>query len=119
MFDTTLAFEFVPTPCRGFGVAVLFPDVEPDVLANEDAFEGRRCSATGVGAWQNFMRRVLPAMERSAPADLAEGLLAAGQSAGQARAHAAAMRRRAIAGGDVVRARFWAEVTAALHDKAI
>lgn len=37
----------------GFPQGPLFPDVEPDVLAREDAAE--------VGDWPDFLRRVLPA----------------------------------------------------------
>jgi hypothetical protein len=97
-------------PCRGFPVAVLFPDVEPEVLAREAANEARRASRTGAGAWHAYLRRVLPAMERSAAGDMAQALLTTGSGPHAARAHARRVRRRVIAAGAAHRARFWADV---------
>ena len=99
-------------PCLGYPVAVSFPDVEPEVLAREAAHEAGRAARPGEG--QSFLHRVLPALERNVPADMAYALLAAGTGAHASRAHAERMRRQAIAAGAVGRARFWADVSEAL-----
>lgn len=118
MFHSAATIRAASTHCRGYNVAVMFPDVEPQELAKEAAMEGRRIEAPAAGAWQTFICRVLPALERHAAAELAEGLLAAGQRPTQARAHAVAMRRQAVARGDVERARFWTDVVDALEKRS-
>jgi hypothetical protein len=98
-------------PCSGYSVAVSFPDVEPEVLAREAAHEAGWAARPGAGAWQSYLGRVLPALERSVPGDMAHALLAAGTGAHASRAHAERMRRQALAAGAVGRARFWADVS--------
>jgi hypothetical protein len=102
------ASGFDPCPC--FPIAVLFPDVEPNVLEEEAAHEARR--ARRPGAWHSYLRRALPALEHNASGEMAEALLVAGTGAQAARSHAERMRRQAIAAGAISRARFWADVAA-------
>ena len=99
-------------PCTGYPVAVLFPDVEPEVLAREVAHEASR--AERPGAESSYPRRALLALERRAAGEMAQTLLAAGTGIPASRAHAERMRRHAIAAGAIHRARFWADVTEAL-----
>ena len=96
-------------PCLGYPVAVSFPDVEPEVLAREAAHEAGRAARPGAG--QSYLGRVLPALERNGPTDMAYALLAAGTGPQASRAHAERMRRQALAAGAVGRARFWADVS--------
>ena len=103
------------TPCLGFPVPVMFTDVDPDVLADEEATEQHRYVVRENGAWQTYMRRVLPAMERGSSAEMAQALLDAGTDDAAAIIHSKSMRRRALATGDVRRARFWADVTDAIR----
>ena len=101
-----------PEPCPGFPAAVMFPDVEPEVLAREAASEAVRAGRPG--AWNVYLHRVLPALESSAPGEMAQALLVAGPGLEASRAHAERMRRQAIAAGAVRRARFWADVAEAI-----
>lgn len=102
-------------PCFGFPISILFTDVEPHVLADEDASELPPGEAAAQGSWQAYLRRVLPALERGSASAMAEGLLAAGTQQNAALAHCATMRRRALAAGDARRVRFWDEVSAAIR----
>ncbi len=97
-------------PCPAFPASILFPDVEPDVLELEEESEARRAARFGAGHWQDYLSRVLPALEQDAADDMAQALLAVGTGAVAARSHAEQMRRRAIAAGSVRRARFWGDV---------
>jgi hypothetical protein len=97
-------------PCPAFPASILFPDVEPDVLAREEESEERRAARFGAGHWATYLNRVLPALDQDAADDMARALLAAGTGVVACRSHAEQMRRRAIASGSVRRARFWAEV---------
>lgn len=45
-------------PCFGYPLKLLFPDVEPEVLAQEDAAE-RSAQAMPPGTWQAYLRRTL------------------------------------------------------------
>jgi hypothetical protein len=99
-------------PCPAFPMSVVFPDVDPEILAREAETEARRAVPPGAGQWEGYLNRVLPALEHSEAGDMAQALLAAGTGAIAARSHAETMRRRAIAYGSVRRARFWANVTA-------
>jgi len=96
-------------PCPGFPIALLFPDVEPEVLAREAANEASRAGRPGA-AWHSYLRRAVPALESNAAGEMAQALLAAGTGATASRSHALRMRRQAIAAGAVHRARFWADV---------
>lgn len=98
------------SPCTGFPMAVLYPDVEPEVLAREAANEASRVSRQTGTPWHSYLRRVLPALEHSEPVEMAQALLAAGTGPDATRTHALRMRRQAVAAGDVHRARFWADV---------
>ncbi len=97
-------------PCPCFPVAVLFPDVEPDVLAREAAHEASRARRPGAGPWHAYLHRALPALERHVSSEMAQALLDAGTGESASRAHAEQMRRQAIAAGAMHRARFWADV---------
>ena len=102
-------------PCTGYNVAVLFPDVEPEVLAVEAASEARLVGGLpAADAWQTYLRRVLPSPEGRSSREMAKSLLRAGAGQFAALAHANLMRRNAIAGGDVRRARFWADVASCI-----
>jgi len=98
------------TPCPAFPASVLFPDVEPELLALEEASEASRLAPLGPTHWQTYLCRVMPALEQDAADDMARALLAAGTGVVASRSHAESMRRRAIASGSVRRARFWADV---------
>ncbi len=95
--------------------AMLFHDVPADELAREDAYEQRRGALAQGATWQSYLRRVLPALEQHSADGMASALLAAGQHPLTARAHAATMRRRAIAAGDTNGVQFWGAVTVALE----
>ncbi len=97
-------------PCSGFPVALMFPDVEPEVLAHEAMREANRPRRPGAGDWHAYLHRALPALERHVAAEMARALLGAGTGVAGSRAHADRMRRQAIAAGAVHRARFWADV---------
>jgi hypothetical protein len=99
-------------PCPSFPAAVLFPDVEPEVLAMEAANEARRASRPD--HWNTYLHRVLPALETSAADEMAQALLTAGTGLEGARLHVERMRRQSIATGAVHRARFWADVSEVL-----
>ncbi len=99
-------------PCPAFPMSVVFPDVDPDVLAREAESEARRTPPPGAAHWEGYLRRVLPALEQGEAGDMAQALLATGTGVIAARSHAETMRRRAIAHGSVRRARFWANVVA-------
>lgn len=99
-------------PCPAFPMSVVFPDVDPEILAREAETEAHRVAPPGAVHWDGYLRRVLPALERNQAGDMAQALLAGGTGTIAARSHAEAMRRRAIAHGSVRRARFWADVTA-------
>jgi hypothetical protein len=103
-----------PMPCPGFPVAVSFQDVDPEILAREDAHEAGRTARPGAGAWDTYLRRVLPALERNAAEDMAQALLSFGTSPQDSHDHADRMRRRALADGSASRARFWADVGTAI-----
>ena len=103
------------SPCPGFPVEINFTDVEPHVLADEEASERHRQGLPPAPAWQAFLRRVLPAQERGSAGDMARALLVGGTDENAVASHSETMRRRAIAAGDVRRARFWDDVTAAVR----
>jgi hypothetical protein len=62
----------VSPPCPGFPVAILFTDVEPHVLADEDATEQHGCVTGWSGPWNAYLNRVMPPME-CAPRDARVG----------------------------------------------
>ena len=101
-------------PGAGFPASLLFQDVDPDVLAREAASDVPSAAVPGADAWQAYLRRALPAMEHRSARDMAAAMLDAGHGPLSARGHAASMRRRALAAGDVTRMRFWNDVLAAL-----
>jgi len=48
-----------------FPDAVTFPDVDADILAREDGVQRKaRAMLVGTGAWQEFMRKMLPPTTR-------------------------------------------------------
>jgi hypothetical protein len=53
-------------------VAILFTDVEPHVLADEDATEQHGCVTGWSGPWNAYLNRVMPPME-CAPRDARVG----------------------------------------------
>ena len=55
---------FESATCFGFPVAVMFTDVEPQVLAEEEAAELTRGGQRSAETWQAYFRRVLAAVER-------------------------------------------------------
>jgi hypothetical protein len=83
-------------------VPINFTDVDPEVLADEEASERHRPGLP-------------PALERGSVSEMAQALLVAGSGAQAATSHSETMRRRALAAGDVRRARFWDDVTAAVR----
>jgi hypothetical protein len=99
-------------PCPAFPMSLVFPDVDPEILAREAETEAHRALPSEPGHWASYLHRVLPALEHHEAGDMALALLAAGTGVIAARSHAETMRRRAIAYGSVRRARFWATVTA-------
>lgn len=101
-------------PDPGFPATLVFQDVDPDVLAREEATEAGRAARAGNGGWSAYLRRVLPALERNAAEDMAQALLANGTGAQACREHAQRMRRQSLAAGEAARARFWADVGEAL-----
>lgn len=103
------------SPCHGFPASIEFQDVAPDELARETLHEHRRTPAAG--AWQDYLSRVLPALERQEAGAMAEALHLAGLNREDARRHAMAMRRRSIAAGDLRRMTFWDEVANTLHQR--
>jgi hypothetical protein len=100
-------------PCGGFPVAVRYLDVTPDILADEAAREAPATYPAG-DVWRSYLVRVLPAADPASASAVAARLLCAGTGEPAALAHAHAMRRAGLAGGDVRRARFWAEVAACI-----
>jgi len=106
------ALSALTETCPRFPVSVLFPDVEPEVLASEAAHEATRASRPNAG--HLYLHRVLPALERHEAGAMAQALLSGGPGPHASRSHAERMRRQAIASGDVRRARFWADVAEAL-----
>jgi hypothetical protein len=97
----------------GFNIGVLFADVPPEVLADEAEDEVRRAMLPAADPWHEFVRRVLPASEARSATEAARDLLRdGGEVAALGRANV--MRRTALAGGDVRRARFWADVAATI-----
>jgi hypothetical protein len=104
-FSTT-----IPAPCRGYDFAVRFPDVDADVLAQESASEQEQGSAPAAFPWSSYLQRVLPALERNLPAEMAQAMLLNGHSPEDVRCHVVAMRRRSVVAGDVRRMRFWDDV---------
>ena len=114
MFRSFVAAQPATTPCIGYPTSVLYADVDPEVLAHEEANEVSRIATPPTSAWQVYLRRILPALERNAAAEMAEGLIAAGHGVREARSHAATMRRQAVKAGNVSRVRFWGEVLEAL-----
>jgi hypothetical protein len=115
VFHMTVSALPAVTPCPGFAVSVTFPDVEPDVLAREEATEARRVGRRNGDNWHTYLCRVLPALERESASDLAEALLVSGHTRPSARRHVLTMRRRSVASGDARRVRFWAEALSALE----
>jgi hypothetical protein len=110
-----MAYISRSSPCPGFPVAINFTDVEPEVLADEEARERHRQGLPPAPAWHAYLRRVLPALERGSAVEMAQALLAAGTAEDAAITHSETMRRRALAAGEVRRARFWDDVTSSIR----
>jgi hypothetical protein len=96
-------------------MAINFVDVEPHVLADEEARDDGQFGAPLAPSWQAYLRRVLPALERGSANEMAQALLATDTAGDAAVTHSETMRRRALATGDVRRARFWDDVMAAIR----
>jgi len=116
MFHHVIADPPSGDDCIAANAKLLFDDVDPEVLAREAASDSHRFAAHDGGAWQSYLRRVLPALERHSAQDMVDALLAAGHSPRTARTHALTMRRRSVADGDARRIRFWGEVWQHLAD---
>jgi hypothetical protein len=102
---------------RGSGqIRVRYPDVDPEVLAREEAAEREAGLAMGGVAWiGSGMGGGIRLPSDGTPPEMALVLLAAGEGRDGARQRADAMRRRAVGEGDIRRVRFWAEVMTSLR----
>jgi hypothetical protein len=90
-------------------IRVRYPDVDPEVLAREEAAEREAGWTRGQIAWAGGVGAIRLPSRGTAP-EMALVLLAAGDGREGARSRADAMRRRAVGEGDIRRVRFWAEV---------
>lgn len=114
MFNPAHAEPASAQPDQGFQAEVRFADVPPDVLAQEAARERRAAVPAPQTAWAAYLGRVLPSERESSAEASTDALMAATLNPLTARAHAAAIRRQALAMGDLQRVRFWDDVVSKL-----